>query len=195
MAAINIQQIEGAWKKGVALDVHTLSSTPVGVNASGHPIWDTKRSELGELLYRLKYSGDKAAIPEIVATAVTFLKPYRAKFDIMVPVPPSQARVLQPVIELANGIGAALKLPVLDCITTTREKTALKSVSDPDKRKELLAGLFKCDPKLTKDKNVLLFDDLFRSGATLNAITEVLLGEGKAASVRVVAITKTRSNR
>lgn len=195
MAAVNIQVIEGAWKKGIALDVHTLSSTPVGVNASGHTIWDTKRSELGELLYRLKYNGDKSVIPEIVSTAVTVLKPSRAKFDVLVPVPPSQARAVQPVIELANGIGASLKLPVMDCISATREKTALKSVTDQDKRKELLAGLFKCDPKLTGGKNILLFDDLFRSGATLNAITEVLMGEGKAAAVRVVAITRTRSNR
>ena len=46
----------------------------------------------------------------------------------------------------------------------------------------------------TTGKNVLLFDDLFRSGATLNAITGLLLRQGQAASVRVLTITRTRSN-
>ena len=42
--------------------------------------------------------------------------------------------------------------------------------------------------------NPPLFDDLFRSGATMNAITDVLLRKGKAASVRAFTITRTRSN-
>jgi competence protein ComFC len=50
------------------------------------------------------------------------------------------------------------------------------------------------DPAHTEGGHVLLFDDLFRSGATMNAITDVLLGKGKAASVRAFTITRTRSN-
>jgi predicted amidophosphoribosyltransferase len=46
----------------------------------------------------------------------------------------------------------------------------------------------------TEGKKVLLVDDLYRSGATLNAITDLLLTEGKAASVSVLTITRTRSN-
>jgi len=58
----------------------------------------------------------------------------------------------------------------------------------------LLAGLHAVDPKETQGKNMLLFDDLFRSGSTLNAITDLLMGTRKAASVPVLTITKTRSN-
>ena len=46
----------------------------------------------------------------------------------------------------------------------------------------------------TKNRHILLFDDLFRSGSTLNAITDLLMGDGQPASVRVLTITKTRSN-
>jgi competence protein ComFC len=95
---------------------------------------------------------------------------------------------------LANGIGTAVNLPVVQCITTTRATTQLKGVTDPAQRKELVDGLYAVDPQYTAGKNVLLFDDLFRSGTTLGAITDVLLKEGKAASVRVLTITKTRSN-
>jgi competence protein ComFC len=45
-----------------------------------------------------------------------------------------------------------------------------------------------------KGKCLLLFDDLFRSGATMNAITQSLYEHG-AADVFALTITQTRSNR
>ena len=121
-------------------------------------------------------------------------QPHKEKIDLIIPVPPSTERAVQPVIVLANRIGTAVSLPVVPCIATTRATTQLKGVTDPVKRKELVAGLYAVDPQYTAGKNVLLFDDLFRSGTTLGAITDVLLKAGKAASVRVLTITKTRSN-
>jgi len=194
MAGINPKKITGRWISGYALDVHTISSTHLGVNEYGHDVFDTKRSELGELLYRLKYSADESAADEIVAAAVAFLKPSRARFDVVVPVPPSGTRAVQPVIILAKGIGQVLGLPVVDCITATRAATQLKGVMDPDKRKELLDGLYAVDARQIRGKNILLFDDLFRSGSTLNTITDLLMGSGKAAGVRTLTITRTRSN-
>ncbi len=194
MVAINPKEIAGAWQSGVALDVHTLSSVYLGVNEAGHEMYDTKRSEMGELLYRLKYRGDMAAAQDIIDTASAFLRPHSTKFNLIVPVPPSGVRAPQPVITVANGIGAALGVPVIECVTTTRPATQLKGVIDPEKRKELLAGLYHVDAAQTTGKNVLLFDDLFRSGSTMNAITEALLKDGGAASVRALTITRTRSN-
>ena len=40
----------------------------------------------------------------------------------------------------------------------------------------------------------LLFDDLYRSGATMNEITTTLYDQGSAADVFVLTITRTRSN-
>ena len=37
------------------------------------------------------------------------------------------------------------------------------------------------------------FDDLYRSGATMNAIADLVKKEGRATAVRVLTITKTRS--
>ncbi len=107
--------------------------------------------------------------------------------------PPSTARAIQPVIILANGIGNALGVRVIDCITTTRETTQLKDITSLQRRQELLDGLHAVDPIHTEGGNILLFDDLFRSGATMNAITDVLTRQGKAASVRAFTITRTRS--
>lgn len=195
MVAIHPQRIVGNWKSGIALDFHTTSSTPIGHNESGHMQFDTVRPEIAELLYQLKYQGNKDAAQGIIAAAATFLRPHRAKFDLIIPVPPSTVRAVQPVLMLAQGIGVTVDLPILDCVTTTRPTTQLKGVIEPEKRKELVDGLYAVDHQQTTGKNVLLFDDLFRSGTTLNAITDVLLQQGKAASVSVLTITKTRSNR
>ena len=98
------------------------------------------------------------------------------------------------MILLATGIGAAVRLPVIECVTVTRSAMPLKGVMEREKRAELLAGLHKVDSSQTQGKNILLFDDLFRSGATMNAITDLLMQEGKAASVRALTITRTRSH-
>jgi competence protein ComFC len=197
MAIVEVhpQIITGKWKSGVALDFHTTSSTPVGPNEYGHMQFDTVRPEIAELLYKLKYRGDQTAAQPIIETAAHFLTPHREKFDLIIPVPPSTQRVVQPVLVLATGIGSATGLPVIPCITTTRPTSQLKGVTDPDQRKALLDGLYTIASSQTHGKRILLFDDLFRSGATLNAITGVLLAEGKADSVCVLTITRTRSNK
>ena len=194
MAGVNPKRITGNWVSGYALDIHTISSTHLGINEAGHDIFDTKRSELGELLYRLKYNGDQIAAKEIIEAAAAFVKPSVAKFDLIVPVPPSGIRNVQPVIILARGIGAAIGLPVVECVTTTRPATQLKGVIGAERRNELLAGLHAVDAECTRGKRILLFDDLFRSGATMNAITDLLMHAGQAASVRALTITRTRSH-
>ena len=194
-AAMNPRRIAGNWKSGYALDIHTISSTYMGLNEFGHDVFDSKRSELGELLYRMKYREDLSVAGEIVAAAVAFLQRIRSKFDVLVPIPPSGSRRVQPVLILANDIGKKLGVPVADCVSVTRHATQLKGVVDLDKRKELLEGLYAVDRAETRGRSVLLFDDLYRSGATMKAVTELLMTEGKAESVRVLAITKTRSRR
>ena len=60
---INPIKIEGRWNSGVALDLHTTSSTPIGYNEFGYMQFDTVRPEIAELLYRLKNRADKDARP------------------------------------------------------------------------------------------------------------------------------------
>lgn len=193
MAQFQSRQILGKWRKGFALDLHTISSTAVGYNEYGHMQFETVRSELGELLYKLKNRGDQSVLPEIVAAAVEALTPSRDKIDIIVPVPPSTHRAVQPVSLLASGISAKLNIPVVNAIQKIKDTPQLKNVYDLDERIKLLEGAFKVDSSVA-GKRVLLFDDLYRSGATMNAITAALLDDGKVSDVMALTITKTRSN-
>jgi predicted amidophosphoribosyltransferase len=88
-AKINPRKLRGPWSDGYALDVHTTSSTMIGHNTYGHPVFDTQRSALGDLLYRLKNRGDQTVIEPIVETMMGFLKTWNPRVDAIVPVPPS----------------------------------------------------------------------------------------------------------
>ena len=71
----------------------------------------------------------------------------------------------------------------------------LKDIENTESRKTQLKGAFKVRDNRFAGKYILLFDDLFRSGETLNEITNVLVKEGKVSRVFVLTITKTRTKR
>ena len=110
MVKINPQKLTGDWNTGFVLDIHTLSSTLIGYDAFGHERFDTKRSDLGELLYRLKYGNDTSVLDDILDTVVEFLQnnwKIVHLLDLILPMPPSDTgRRSQPVLELARGVSS-----------------------------------------------------------------------------------------
>lgn len=74
-----------------------------------------------------------------------------------------------------------------------RETPGLKDIHDPEARRELLDGAFEADRAEVNGKGILLIDDLYRSGATANAVTIALIAAG-ASRVYFLAATRTRSN-
>ena len=194
MAAISPIRIKGDWDDGYALDSHIVKSRLIGYDEHGHARWDTVRTELGELLYQLKYGGDKSALEPIVSTVSTFLESRKWQVDIVVPVPPSIARHFQPVAVLAEGLAKALKIESCqNCMKKIKNTPGLKNVSDFNERKKLLDGAFEVNRPMIQGKRVLLLDDLYDSGATMNTVSSALKHSGGAATVYALAITKTRT--
>ncbi|MDP8240691.1 MAG: hypothetical protein P9X24_16505 [Candidatus Hatepunaea meridiana] len=191
---IHPKQLFGNWRIGWALDLHTTSSTLIDDG-----IFDTKRTDIGELLYQLKYRRNKRKVKTITESASNFLKSQQLfpSLAAIIPVPPSEERrSFQPVKMLAIRIGKKTGLTVIDdYIIKVKKTAALKNIEELSDRKQQLEGAFKVKYDTLKGKNVLLFDDLYRSGATLNAITDILLNEGQVSDVFVLTITKTRTKR
>lgn len=196
MVAIHPEQIPGRWREGFALDKHTISSVRLGDNEYGHPVFDTTRTELGELLFRLKNRSDFSVVDEIVDAAADFAQRWNPGRDLIVSVPPSKGRTKQPVFILAEPLGQRLGIrTVLDCITRVKDIPELKNVYDYGMRVKLLQGAHAVDRTVVEARRVLLFDDLYRSGATMNSVAALLYDEGRAAEVFALAITRTRVNR
>jgi competence protein ComFC len=99
------------------------------------------------------------------------------------------------VLALANQVGHQLNLPVWErAITKARRTAELKNVYTYTERVQLLRGAYKMAKGSARGDTVLLFDGLYRSGATLNVLTNLLYDVGRAAMVYALTVTKTRGH-
>jgi predicted amidophosphoribosyltransferase len=192
---LNPAEVQGAWQRGWTLDVHTTASEFLGYDPHGHPRFSTTRSPLGELVFQLKYRGDEQAADQVARVMADFIanKPNAlARIMLIVPMPASIKRPKQPVAEIARRLAPILNKPMLpNVVTKTRETPGIKDVDDPASRRELLDGAFEADRPSVAGKCVLLVDDLYRSGATANAVTLALVRAG-ASAVYFLAATRTK---
>lgn len=172
--------IKGSWNAGFALDFH-----------SSYKGADWNRSGIGDLVYRLKYESDASVLPQLIEQTRNLFAthPEMSQFDIIVPVPSSTQREFSPVHEFCKALSAALDKPVQPCVVKTRPTKPQKEMQTLPQKRDNVAGAFALN-NVINDKRVLLVDDLFDSGATLEEITKVLL-RSKAARVNVLTLTRT----
>lgn len=183
----------GPWEKGYAFDVHTISSVYTGDNEFGHPTFDTKRSPMGQCLYELKYGQHLPVIDRIVDLLIndSIFTKYIKKIDIILPVPPSNKhRRIQPVLLVSNKLAEQFKKEIRSDILSSTNKDEVKNVSNDEKYDKIKKSI-RIDLHLNKNKNILIFDDVFDSGSTLNAITDAL-NEKRYNYIYVFTLTKTR---
>ncbi|MBN2346189.1 MAG: ComF family protein [Candidatus Aminicenantes bacterium] len=196
---IDPKPILGNWAHGWALDRHTLCSRAAPGGDPSCPRFASERSEVGEALFRLKYQDERSQVAPIAAVAAAFVRARSelADLDAILPVPPSDTRrSFQPVPALAAALGLELGLPAPDdFLLKTRATRPLKDLGDKRRRREELVGAFAVADRRFAGRHLLLFDDLFRSGETLKAVTACLLFEGGAGVVSVLALTATRTRR
>lgn len=190
------QGVEGPWKAGIVLDWHTITSEVVGEDEFGNPIFGTQRSEIGELLFRFKYRNDRAALEQLIRLCNGYLASLASgKFEIVLPVPPSISGRLV-TRRIAEGIAAGLGLHHShSAIKKIRNTSELKSIADPETRRELLRGAFRVDRKQVEGRAVLLVDDVYRSGATLESVANAITDQGSPKVLYVLAMTRTRVQR
>lgn len=191
---INPTNISRSFWQGVALDYHTISSK---VNLIGQ--FETTRTELGEALYQLKYKFDQSKIPILAQVVSEYIRKSRIypELKAIIPVPPSNFdRPFQPVLELTKSISEKIRLPSPEnYLLKIKETQALKDIEDFDQRRLEMQNAFKVVDQRYRNESVLLFDDLYRSGETLNAICETLKNQGNVKMVYCVTITRARIKR
>lgn len=190
-----VKELDGSWDAGFALHKHTLSSVYLGDNEFGHPQFDTTRSEPGEALFQLKYRGDWAQVGPLAAELQQTLLPRFGKIGLIVPMPASTMRARQPVEEIANELGRLAKIPVFNDIIVKapapQGAPQLKNLHTREEKDAALEGRFSINPSITNEGrwNVLLLDDLFDTGATMDAGCRTLRTYKKIDRVYAASIT------
>jgi len=172
--------LSGPWQVGWALEFHSRFSGS-----------EWSRSEVGDLAYRLKYNEDLSVLNKLVEQTLELLQTYPelAQADSIVPVPSTSERKIQPVMAYCEALAGKIKLPVLALITKVHQTRAQKELKTLAQKRANVSGAFTLTAS-AKDRRILLVDDLFDSGATLEEITH-LLQRGGAASVNVLTLTRT----
>ena len=192
MTKTNPRKIDGPWADGRVLDLHSTGSEFLGYDEYGHEQFDTRRTEVGDLLYRLKYRNDPSALEEIGIVAEKFIRSWRIKFDVIVPAPPTRTRRVQPLHEIADELARRFNVPVVKAVSKKAAGAAeLKNLREFHERQSVLQGALTVNARAIAGKRVLLLDDLIRSGATLGAVATALADAG-AAIIFAFALTKTR---
>jgi predicted amidophosphoribosyltransferase len=189
---INPIKIVGNWAAGWALDYHTVSSK---YDKAGR-YYITDRTRLGEALYKFKYRRYFWLAKKIAETASEFLENMKVarEIDLIITIPPAEFRLFyQPVKILGKRIGRILCKPVETKLIKRQKKIPpVKSIEDRCDRLKSVKGLFSVKTKKIYGKTALLFDDLYRSGATLREAAKVLKSEGNLDKIYVLTITRTR---
>lgn len=172
--------LKGNWQAGFALDFH-----------SSYKGADWNRSGIGDLVYRLKYEADASVLPILVEHTLKLLAshPEMSQFDIIIPVPSSAQRGLSPVHEFCKALSNAIGKPMQNCVIKTRQTQPQKEMHTLPQKRDNVAGAFAASGDIN-GKRVLLVDDLFDSGATLDEIARVLRKHG-AANINVLTLTRT----
>lgn len=154
-----------------------------------------RRTQTGEWVYRLKYRGQRQYAEKLGQQMAELLQrtPELNQCDFMVPIPPSgREREFDPVTELVLAVSRHSGMPVsLGLLTRTRQVAPQKEMESQAQKEANVRGLFRVlYPERLQGRKILLVDDFFDSGATLNECTRTLLAAG-ARSVCVLTASKT----
>jgi competence protein ComFC len=195
--------LNGGWDKGYAMDLHTTSSHFISDGT-----YNTTRSKIGELLYQFKYMNNYGVLDDMSLTIIDFASKvfsgyglgswidWSSEIDVIIPIPPTNHnRNYQPVAELTKKISEFSNIKCDLDYLQKRSHAELKGIDNDDERRDILKNAFYIPNQKYKGKNILLLDDIFRSGTTLDTATQILKEKAGVGYIYVLTITKTRTKR
>jgi predicted amidophosphoribosyltransferase len=188
---VNLKQLFGNWDDGYALDKHIKKSTYAGENQWGRATFNNIRSDAGEAVYQLKYNHDDTQAARIAKAIATYILPKFPEIDLIVPMPASTTRAVQPVDRIVEELSKHTKIQwVNDLLNKTRTEQKLKDLGSKTEKQAVLEGTITLNDTLDDDNwTVLVVDDLFDSGASMEAVTVVLRGYSKISGIYVASAT------
>ena len=179
---------------GYSLDKHTISSTPIGPNEWGHMQFDTIRPEAGEALFQLKYRSDFTQVIVIASQMYQSLSEYFSSANLIIPMPASRQRSRQPVIEIARELSRLMNIPCYEGLLLKETVTPpMKDIATIEEKVQTLMDAFNINDQLGEGLyDVLIVDDLYDTGSSLEAATNVLRQYSKIRNIYVSTVTRKR---
>jgi len=189
---VSLREIHGPWDAGWVLDKHMLKSTYLGDDAYGHAQFDNERTDVGEATYQLKYKSDWSQAERLAKALANHVYPKFKNVGLIVPMPATKTRRRQPVTEVAEELGKLVGAPVFaELLLKAPNGKSLKDLSTKQEKIEAIGGSLSVKDCIEGDDryNLLLVDDLFDTGASMQAACKVLSAYPKVRKIYVAALT------
>ena len=189
----DIIELNGPWDLGYALSLHSISSTVID---SSRNIFDTKRTKLGSWVYLFKY-GERIEFAEPLSYCLTVaIKNLILQKDhniqvITTPPPTEMHRQYQPIKLIAEGVSNYLKIPFKILIGKDPDCKLTKNMNMKISKVKYLKEKIHCRYAKLNSKEILIIDDIYGSGATLEVCTDILRGKG-CTKIYIMTLTKKR---
>lgn len=165
----------------------------------GLPLW-AHQKPVSSSIYQFKFHNLRSFAPcyagEILDEHGKRLQSWRVGLFLPIPLHPKRRRLrgYNQAELLAAELGKRLGIPMESEVVLRRKATVPQKDLDPKKRKQNLAGAFamkRRDVPKVKGKNVCLVDDIYTTGSTMDAVSEVLR---EAGAKRVYFLTISAGN-
>ena len=141
---------------------------------------EAARDSVARFKYHGRQSYARTYAEEIWALRKEEILSFRA--DALIPVPVHRARLLKRGYNQAELLAEELSklsgIPLRRDVLFRPKKTAAQKALGPEARVRNLSGAFSVKGSVNGLKTVILVDDIFTTGATLEACTRVLLASG-----------------
>ena len=164
----------------------------MGEDASGHARFDNERTDVGEATYQLKYQSDWSQAKRLAKALADHVYPKFRDVGLIVPMPATKTRWRQPVTEVVEALGKLVGTPVFtELLLKAPNGKSLKDLSTKQEKIEAIGSSLSVKDCIEGDDrhNLLLVDDLFDTGASMQAACEVLSAYPKVRKIYVAALT------
>ncbi len=153
------------------------------------------KGKIVTLIHNLKFNNAQYLAEDFSKDLCKLYKTEKYSCDIVIPVPMTQARLKSRGYNqaglLANGLSKLINLPYDENNLLKIKDTKSQVGLDFSERKNNLIDAFKTkDKKFFKGKRVLLVDDIFTTGATIECCARALK-KGGASQVFVITVAHT----
>jgi predicted amidophosphoribosyltransferase len=176
--------LKGSWYYGEAIDYHFKEQkdnlTPESIR---------QRTNIAIALNDLRYKEEYSAIYRIIQE-IDKHKKMIEDVDAIVSVPPTNLlRKLQHVELIAENMSLSYKKPLIKNAIRNIGTVEIKKI-EPCKRRKIQAEKLIICNSFSKLNRILLFDDVFDTGSTLETITQKIIQANPHLHIMVFTLTK-----
>ena len=143
--------------------------------------------------------GHRKYFAENIADMICSMKEHFEGVDVLTYVPISKDRLKQrgfnQAEEIAKGIGKKLDIPVIETLSKIAGGKHQVELSQTERYKNLIGSFVVCDnvKDKVKGKVVMIVDDVFTTGSTLNECSK-MIKKLKPKQIKTVTFAKTKFN-